>query len=132
PQGGSGGGGSQASNEGEGQDDFVFELSRDEFMQYFFDDLELPRLVKTHLLTVPSWKNVRAGWSAEGTPNNIDVVRSLRSALGRRIALGSPLVNELRELEAQLEALKNDPEDRRAEIATLEAEIHHLKGRIWR
>ena len=101
-------------------------------MQYFFDDLELPRLVKTHLLTVPSWKNVRAGWSAEGTPNNIDVVRSLRSALGRRIALGSPLVNELRELEAQLEAMKSDPEDRRAEIAVLEAEIHHLKGRIWR
>ncbi|KVL84328.1 YeaH/YhbH family protein [Burkholderia stagnalis] len=132
PQGGSGGGGSQASNEGEGQDDFVFELSRDEFMQYFFDDLELPRLVKTHLLTVPSWKNVRAGWSAEGTPNNIDVVRSLRSALGRRIALGSPLVNELHELEAQLEALKRDPEDRRAEIAALEDQIHHLKGRIWR
>lgn len=132
PPGGSGGGGSQASNEGEGQDDFVFELSRDEFMQYFFDDLELPRLVKTHLLTVPSWKSVRAGWAAEGTPNNIDVVRSLRSALGRRIALGSPLVNELRVLEAQLEELKADTADRRVEIAELEAQIHHLRGRIWR
>ncbi|WP_456301059.1 DUF444 family protein, partial [Burkholderia gladioli] len=127
PPGGSGGGGSQASNEGEGQDDFVFELSRDEFMQYFFDDLELPRLVKTHLLTVPSWKSVRAGWAAEGTPNNIDVVRSLRSALGRRIALGSPLVNELRVLEAQLEELKADTADRRVEIAELEAQIHHLR-----
>ncbi|AOJ68938.1 MULTISPECIES: YeaH/YhbH family protein [Burkholderia] len=132
PPGGAGGGGSQASNEGEGQDDFVFELSREEFMQYFFDDLELPRLVKTHLLTVPSWKNVRAGWAAEGTPNNIDVVRSLRSALGRRIALGSPLVNELRELEEKLAALKEESGDHRVEIAQLEEEIHHLKGRIWR
>ncbi|ACQ97973.1 YeaH/YhbH family protein [Burkholderia pseudomallei] len=132
PPGGAGGGGSQASNEGEGQDDFVFELSREEFMQYFFDDLELPRLVKTHLLTVPSWKNVRAGWAAEGTPNNIDVVRSLRSALGRRIALGSPLVNELRELEEKLVALKDEPGDHRVEIAQLEEAIHHLKGRIWR
>ncbi|ABN81934.1 MULTISPECIES: YeaH/YhbH family protein [Burkholderia] len=132
PPGGAGGGGSQASNEGEGQDDFVFELSREEFMQYFFDDLELPRLVKTHLLTVPSWKNVRAGWAAEGTPNNIDVVRSLRSALGRRIALGSPLVNELRELEEKLVALKDEPGDHRVEIAQLEDAIHHLKGRIWR
>lgn len=131
PPGGAGGG-SQASNEGEGQDDFVFELSREEFMQYFFDDLELPRLVKTHLLTVPSWKNVRAGWAAEGTPNNIDVVRSLRSALGRRIALGSPLVNELRELEEKLAALKDEPGDHRVEIAQLEDAIHHLKGRIWR
>ncbi|MCM2544041.1 YeaH/YhbH family protein [Burkholderia glumae] len=132
PPGGSGGGGSQASNEGEGQDDFVFELSREEFMQYFFDDLELPRLVQTHLLAVPNWKNVRAGWAAEGTPNNIDVVRSLRSALGRRIALGSPLVAELRGLEARLEALQDDPGDHRVEIAELEAQIHHLKGRIWR
>ncbi|KVE26005.1 hypothetical protein WS67_16640 [Burkholderia singularis] len=132
PPGGGGGGGSQASNEGEGQDDFVFELSREEFMQYFFDDLELPRLVKTHLLTVPSWKSVRAGWAAEGTPNNIDIVRSLRSALGRRIALGSPLVNELRKLEAKLEALSDEPGDHRVEIAQLEEAIHHLRGRIWR
>jgi uncharacterized sporulation protein YeaH/YhbH (DUF444 family) len=133
PQGGGGGGGgNQASNEGDGQDDFVFELSREEFMQYFFDDLELPRLVKTHLLAVPTWKSIRAGWAAEGTPNNIDVVRSLRSALGRRIALGAPLVNELHELEQQLEIMKADPADRRDEIKVLEEEIHHLRGRIWR
>ncbi|MBV8628313.1 MAG: YeaH/YhbH family protein, partial [Paraburkholderia sp.] len=130
--GGGGGGGSSASNEGEGQDDFVFELSREEFMQYFFDDLELPRLVKTHLLAVPTWKSIRAGWAAEGTPNNIDVVRSLRSALGRRIALGAPLVNELHELEKQLEEMKADPADRRDEIKLLEEDIHHLRGRIWR
>ncbi|WJF89075.1 YeaH/YhbH family protein [Paraburkholderia bonniea] len=132
PQGGGGGRGGQASNEGEGEDDFVFELSREEFMQYFFDDLELPRLVKTHLLAVPTWKNIRAGWSAEGNPSNIDVVRSLRSALGRRIALGAPLVNALHELERQLEALIADPADRREEIRLLEEEIHHLRGRIWR
>ena len=29
------------------QDDFVFSLSREEFMQIFFDDLELPRLART-------------------------------------------------------------------------------------
>ncbi|SIT42276.1 conserved hypothetical protein [Paraburkholderia piptadeniae] len=133
PQGGGGGGGGgSASNEGEGQDDFVFELSREEFMQYFFDDLELPRLVKTHLLAVPTWKSIRAGWAAEGTPNNIDVVRSLRSALGRRIALGAPLVNELHDLEKQLEEMKADPADRREEIKLLEEDIHHLRGRIWR
>ncbi|KNH08958.1 hypothetical protein BRCH_00521c [Candidatus Burkholderia brachyanthoides] len=125
------GGGKSASNEGEGQDDFVFELSREEFMQYFFDDLELPRLVKTQLLAMPTWKNVRAGWAAEGTPNNIDVVRSLRSALGRRIALGFPLATQLREMERQIEQLKEekgDPED----IARLEADIVIMQGRITR
>ncbi|KMY86095.1 hypothetical protein BUMB_04792c [Candidatus Paraburkholderia calva] len=126
-----GGGSKSASNEGEGQDDFVFELSREEFMQYFFDDLELPRLVKTQLLAVPTWKNVHAGWTAEGTPNNIDVVRSLRSAFGRRIALGFPLAAQLCEMERQLEQLKEekgDPED----IARLEADIVIMQGRITR
>lgn len=132
PSGGGGQGGGSASQDGEGEDDFVFELSREEFMQYFFDDLELPRLVKTQLMALPDVKNVRSGYAAEGTPNNIDIVRSLRSALGRRIALGSPLVSELAALEQELEALKQDPADRREEIEKLEAEIHHLKGRIWR
>ncbi|AMP07446.1 YeaH/YhbH family protein [Collimonas pratensis] len=133
PDGGSGGGGgSSASDSGEGEDEFVFQLSREEFMQYFFEDLELPRLIKTNLLAVPSWKNMRAGYSTDGSPNNIDIVRSLRSSLGRRIALGSPLVVKLRELEALMEALKADPDDRREEIVRLEDDIHHLKGRIWR
>ena len=132
PTGGAGQGGSSASADGEGEDDFVFELSRAEFMQYFFDDLELPRLVKTQLTALPDLKNVRSGYAAEGTPNNIDIVRSLRSALGRRIALGSPLVAELSRLEAEIEVMKRDPADRRDEIKLLEEEIHHLKGRIWR
>jgi uncharacterized sporulation protein YeaH/YhbH (DUF444 family) len=129
---GAGDGGSSASNNGESQDDFVFELSREEFMQYFFEDLELPRLIQTNLTTVPNWKNMRAGYSVDGSPNNIDIVRSLRSSLGRRIALGGPLVAKLRVLEEQLEALHQEPDDRRVEIQALEEEIHHLKGRIWR
>ena len=132
PTGGAGQGGSAASNEGEGEDDFVFQLSREEFMQYFFEDLELPHLVKTQLSAVPDVKNVRSGYAAEGTPNNIDIVRSLRSALGRRIALGAPLVTELARLEAELELIKADTGDRRIEIEELAEAIHHLKGKIWR
>jgi uncharacterized protein len=36
PQGGAGGRGGQASDSGEGDDDFVFHLSKEEFMQVFF------------------------------------------------------------------------------------------------
>lgn len=132
PNGGAGGGGSSASNQGESTDEFIFQLTREEFMQYFFEDLELPRLIKTNLMSVPNWKNLRAGYSSEGTPNNIDIMRSLRSSLGRRIALGSPLVAKLHELEQLMEELKADPSDRREEIKLLAEEIHHLKGRIWR
>nr|WP_221292254.1 YeaH/YhbH family protein [Herbaspirillum sp. SJZ102] len=130
--GGGGEGGSAASNEGESEDDFAFELTREEFMQYFFEDLELPRLVETNLMTLPNWKNMRAGYSVDGSPTNIDIVRSLRSSLGRRIALGAPLQNKLEELEAQLAELNRDPNEHLPEIKLLEEEIHHVRSRIWR
>ena len=139
PQGGQGQGRGQgdASDSGEGEDDFVFTLSKEEFMQVFFEDLALPNLVRTALAEVPEWKSQRAGYSSEGTPNNLHVVRSMRGALGRRIALGASSRRELHELEAQLAALRATvPRDAtlvhayEAEVAQLEARIAHLKGRI--
>jgi hypothetical protein len=109
PQGGGGSGGSgkgQASDQGDGEDDFSFALSKDEFMQVFFEDLALPHLVRTQLAEVPEWKSHRAGYSSDGTPNNLHVVRSLRGAIGRRLAIGSGSRRELAELEAELAILK--------------------------
>jgi len=55
PKGGQGGsGGGQASDSGEGDDDFVFHLTKEEFMQVFFDDLALPNLARTTLAETPS------------------------------------------------------------------------------
>ena len=139
PQGGQGQGRGQgdASDSGEGEDDFVFTLSKEEFMQVFFEDLALPNLVRTALAEVPEWKSQRAGYSSEGTPNNLHVVRSMRGALGRRIALGASSRRELHDLEAELATLRaTAPRDatlahaHEAEIAQLEARIAHLKGRI--
>ena len=69
PQGGgAGGAGPGASPDGTGEDDFVFRITREEFMQYFFDDLALPHLVRTQLLPdAPEWKFRRAGFISEGT-----------------------------------------------------------------
>ena len=55
PQGGSGRGSGQgqAGDSGEGEDDFVFHLTKEEFMQIFFDDLALPRLMRTQLAETP-------------------------------------------------------------------------------
>ncbi|MBL8313475.1 MAG: YeaH/YhbH family protein [Rubrivivax sp.] len=139
PKGGQGGGGSgkgQASDQGEGEDDFVFALSKEEFMQVFFEDLALPHLIRTQLAEVPEWKSHRAGFSSDGTPNNLHVVRSMRGALGRRIALGAGPRRELREMEERLEALKLalQPGDAvaEAEIKALADEIAHLRGRVER
>ena len=134
--GGSGSGKGQAGDQGEGEDDFVFALSKEEFLQIFFDDLALPHLVRTQLAEVPEWKSHRAGYSSDGTPNNLHVVRSMRGALGRRIALGAGSRRELHELEEQLVALQRalQPGDKvaEAEIAALAEEIAALRARIER
>ena len=139
PKGGQGGGGSgkgQASDSGEGDDDFVFALSKEEFMQVFFEDLALPHLVRTQLAEVPEWKSQRAGFSSDGTPNNLHVVRSMRGALGRRIALGAGKRRTLQELEDELAecraALQAGDAVAEAHIKALVERIELLKGRIER
>ena len=49
PAGGGGGGGKTGTDTGEGEDDFMFVLSREEFLDLFFEDMELPNLVKRGL-----------------------------------------------------------------------------------
>jgi uncharacterized sporulation protein YeaH/YhbH (DUF444 family) len=134
PKGGGGGsGGGQASDSGEGEDDFVFHLTKEEFMQVFFDDLALPNLARTTLAETPEFKTHRAGFSSDGTPNNLHVVRSMRGAIGRRIALGSDARRELAELEAELSELQASPTGGHpAEVARLQAAIEVLRARIGR
>jgi uncharacterized sporulation protein YeaH/YhbH (DUF444 family) len=134
PEGGGAGGKGQgqASDSGEGDDDFVFHLSKEEFMQVFFDDLALPNLARTTLAETPEFKTHRAGYSSDGTPNNLHVVRSMRGALGRRIALGNASRRELHEAEermAELLALAVPPLH---EIAALKLEIEALQKRLGR
>jgi uncharacterized sporulation protein YeaH/YhbH (DUF444 family) len=135
PKGGQGGGGSgQASDSGGGEDDFVFHLSKEEFMQVFFDDLALPNLIRTTLADTPEYKTHRAGFSSDGTPNNLHVVRSMRGAIGRRIALGSASRRELRRLDALLAELRGQAasDERQRDIERLEADIAALRARIDR
>jgi uncharacterized sporulation protein YeaH/YhbH (DUF444 family) len=132
PKGGGGGGGGQASDSGEGDDDFVFHLSKEEFMQVFFDDLALPNLTRTTLAETPEYKTHRAGYSSDGTPNNLHVVRSMRGAIGRRIALGSDMRRELAKLEEELVEFKRHPVGHATEIAALEKDIEVLRARLGR
>jgi len=106
PKSGAGGKGSEGSPDGDGVDDFTFTLSRDEFLNIFFDDLALPNLIKTQLSGLTEYKQIRAGYTHTGVPSNINIVRSLRGATGRRIAGSGPYRKELRELRTALTALE--------------------------
>lgn len=57
------------------EDDFTITISRDEFLDYFFSDLELPDLVKKHLNTIIDWKQKRAGFTNMGNPSRLNIVK---------------------------------------------------------
>ena len=132
PRSGGGSGRGKAGNsEQPSEDDFIFELSREEFMNYFFEDLELPNMVKTQLTATTEFKNQRAGYNMSGTPSNIHVLRSLRGALGRRIAVGGTsrkaLIHAERELEPLLQEGVPLDDPRVVELRRL---VHHLHTKL--
>lgn len=130
PSGGGKGGQGKASNEGESEDNFVFQLSREEFLDIFFDDLALPNLVRTQLARVTDFKTQRAGFKSDGTPANINIIRSMRGALGRRLALGSPSAARLREAQKELEELEDSGLEASQQAIALREEIARLRAKI--
>ena len=48
-----------------------FAVTRDEFLDIFFDELALPNLVKRQLARIDEYKRVRAGYTQSGVPTNI-------------------------------------------------------------
>ena len=101
PSGADSAGDGTEGGDGDGEDAFVFSLSREEFMQIFFDDLELPNLARTEMGRAERRKSVRAGYAKAGTPANLAVIRTLTQSLARRVALGGGLTREMHAVEAE-------------------------------
>ncbi len=128
-QGAGSGGGKDAADGGEGTDDFEFTLSREEFLELFFEDLELPDLVKTNLKEVIAFKPRRAGYTVSGAPTNINVLRTMHNSFSRRIALHRPKQRDLDAIVAQIEELErgSDQDDTATQrMAELQEELTRL------
>jgi len=112
------GGGSGASDGGEGEDDFRFALSDEEFLDLFLEDLELPDLAKRQVLGVEETQPVRAGYKSSGSPASLSVSRTMRNSLSRRTALGRPRPQDVAAIEAEIARLEElgGNEDRVAEL----------------
>lgn len=102
-----GSGGSGEGGPGEDtEDDFIVNISRDEFFDVFFEDCELPDLLETQEKNLPEavWKP--AGYQKEGNAAQLSVIRSYRNSLGRRRALTADSRRELEALEEELGELE--------------------------
>src|SRR3954464_5672638 len=111
PPRGGGGRGSEGGLDGGGEDDFRFVLSREEFLDLFLDDLELPDLAKRRLASTesPVWR--RAGYTVSGSPANLALTRTLRHSLSRRIALRRPKPDDVLRLSEAIEAAEAEGDD---------------------
>lgn len=132
PESGGGQGMGGGPGRGQGEDDFLFVLSRDEVLDLFFEDLELPDMVKLNLRETVIFKPHRVGFTTLGTPSNINVGRTMRNSFGRRIALRRPGEKDYRALADEIAALEakgslSQPEHRR--LAALREELEALERR---
>jgi uncharacterized protein len=133
PRSGDGGGrGKDAADYAEGEDDFEFVMSQDEVLDIFFEDLELPNLVRTTLKETPNrtWK--RAGITTAGSPSQINLIRTMRNAHGRRLAMRRPKLSDVEAMEKELDLLEREEpqsEETRAKITALKEKLARAHAR---
>lgn len=89
----------------DGEDDFVINISKQEFYDVFFEDCELPDMEQTAEKETPEAVLKPAGFQKEGTPGQLSVIRSYRNSIGRRRALTFDDRQELEEIQARLDDL---------------------------
>jgi hypothetical protein len=94
-----------------------------------FDDLELPNLEQNQISKLVEMKTHRAGYTANGVPANINIVRSLQNSLARRMALQAGKKRQLLELEAELQSQQAAGASA-AILQLIEQEIAELRRRI--
>jgi uncharacterized sporulation protein YeaH/YhbH (DUF444 family) len=126
--------GREGSPDGEGEDDFTFYLDREEFLRLILDDLALPDMIKKNLAYSLISEYVHAGFTKQGSPGNMDVMRSFKQSLARRIGLhrASRLV-KLHNLEGRLAALLDEPDDgfvKPSSIVLLRKQIEALEAKL--
>lgn len=112
---------------GRSEDDFEFILNSDELLDFIFEDLELPDLIKKQIKDMTKVKPKRNGFTNVGNPSQLDVVKSLKNSLGRRIGLHRPNEEEILELEKEIIIAKENNNDEL--VLILEEKLQLLKNK---
>lgn len=117
---GRGAGQGPGNGESEEEDAFRFALSREEYLSLLFDELELPALVKKELLLIDETRFRRGGVVRYGNPGTVDVSRTFKASIGRRVAAEAQREEALEEAEAALAVARMSGIASRVEVAEFE------------
>ena len=105
--------GKGSNSPGTTEDDFAVILSREEFLKYFFEDLELPNLVKKYMESTVSFRNRRAGYTRNSVPSRLNIKTSYQHSLARQLSIQGAYDAKLKKLNEQL-AQSTDEAEREA------------------
>lgn len=131
PQNGGGKRGREGSPDGEGEDEFAFNLTEDEFIDFLCDELELPNFVKKQLKSVQQHDTINAGFKSEGNPSQLDIVRSMKNSIGRKIGLKRPKDSEIEALKELIAQCGSDEETRQKLVLQLEEMERRYRAIPW-
>jgi len=87
----------ESSGSGDGEDnldEFTFTLTKEEFLNLYFSNMELPDFIKESLSGSTKHKWKRTGYSKDGIPPRLDLVKTLKQAMARRLATRQPCDDE--------------------------------------
>jgi uncharacterized sporulation protein YeaH/YhbH (DUF444 family) len=107
-----------------GEDDFVVNIARDEFLDLYYEDCELPNLVHERFTekTDNTWHH--AGFASNGTPAQLSIIRTYKQSIGRQRAMVGALQDEKQKLEEKLKAASEE------EATQLKLQIEELDRKI--
>lgn len=135
-----GGKGKGGSEDGEGEDSFTFHLTKEEFMDIFFENCALPDMVKETLAILTEETIQRSGFSSDGSPSQMNIMRSMRNARSRRSGLRALKNKKLKQLEEKERELIEEIATRKAggldcsieqdALDALQEEIEVLRRRL--
>ncbi|KEY91060.1 hypothetical protein CF67_04045 [Candidatus Photodesmus blepharus] len=112
------------------EDEFVFQISKDEYLDLLFENLELPNFKNNQMNKMIKWKTHRAGFQTKGVPFNISIIHSLQRSFARRTAMSANKKKKLSELEIELNKIQSIKPNQVDEEQRLKQEIESLRKKI--
>lgn len=85
PSGGGRSGRDGSNEDNDGTDEFEFILTKEEMLEIFFKDMELPNFIKEGLKKSVKMVTKRSGFTNVGTPSNLDIKKTYEQSISRRI-----------------------------------------------
>jgi len=100
---------SKAGNDGDGEDDFVFTLTKEEFTDILFSDMALPDFIKEAIAKGIDFKWKKAGVIKEGMPCRLNIRKTMENAFARRLASKSKKAPYLDDIDLRYDHKVKEP-----------------------